>query len=83
MGDSWRLRSIPCKLWVGGGPIIGAKLVNHEGEIVQANTEVLRAIRGGGGTLGVIVELTVKAYPLDKVILWHEMLISEYRANVH
>jgi hypothetical protein len=47
--------------------ILGAKLVNHEGRIVEADERMLQAIRGGGGTLGVIVEMTIKVFPLDKV----------------
>ena len=61
---------------LGVDQIVGAKLVNHEGEIVQANTEVLRAIRGGGGTIGVIVELTVKVYQLEKVKLLYQISFS-------
>jgi hypothetical protein len=47
--------------------ILGAKLVNHEGRIVEADERMLQAIRGGGGTLGVIVEMRIKVFPLDKV----------------
>jgi hypothetical protein len=49
--------------------ILGAKLVNHEGSIVEADERMLQAIRGGGGTLGVIVEMRIKVFPLDKVQL--------------
>lgn len=34
---------------------------------MDANDEVLAGIRGGGGTLGIIFELTIKVYPLEKV----------------
>ncbi|RYP14338.1 hypothetical protein DL765_006441 [Monosporascus sp. GIB2] len=44
--------------------IIGAKLVNLKGELVNAEDELLKGIRGGGWIFGVIVELTIKAYPL-------------------
>jgi FAD/FMN-containing dehydrogenase len=47
--------------------ILGAKLVNHEGRVVEADERMLQAIRGGGGTLGVIVEMRIKVFPLDKV----------------
>ena len=56
---------------LGTEQILAAKVVNHEGKIVEANAEMLRAIRGGGGTLGVIVELTVRVYDLDKVMQSH------------
>jgi FAD/FMN-containing dehydrogenase len=47
--------------------IVGAKLVNARGEIVDAGEDLLTGIRGGGGIFGVIVELTVKVYPLSQV----------------
>lgn len=46
--------------------IIGAKIVNAKGQVVTADSELLRGIRGGGGTFGVIVELTAKVYPLKQ-----------------
>lgn len=52
---------------LGVDQIVGAKVVNHEGRIVEADDRMLQVIRGGGGTLGVIVALTIKVYPLDKV----------------
>lgn len=52
---------------LGVDQILGAKVVNHEGKIVDADEKMLQVIRGGGGTLGVIVAMTVMVYPLDKV----------------
>lgn len=52
---------------LGVDQILGAKLVNCEGEVVDADESMLVAIRGGGGCLGVIVELTIKVYPLKQV----------------
>lgn len=52
---------------LGVDQILGAKIVNFEGRIVEADERMLQVIRGGGGTLGVIVALTIKVYPLDKV----------------
>jgi FAD/FMN-containing dehydrogenase len=52
---------------MGVDQILGAKVVNWEGRIVEADQRMLQAIRGGGGSLGVIVELTIKVYPLNKV----------------
>ncbi|KAF0639677.1 hypothetical protein FPSE5266_08948 [Fusarium pseudograminearum] len=52
---------------LGVDQIIGAKIVNARGELQDANEELLVGIRGGGGSLGVIVELTIKVYPIDKV----------------
>jgi FAD/FMN-containing dehydrogenase len=52
---------------LGVDQILGAKVVNCEGKLVEGDERMLQAIRGGGGTLGVIVEMTIKVYPLDKV----------------
>lgn len=57
---------------LGVDNIVGAKLVNAKGEIVTADEELLKGIRGAGGNFGVIVELTVKAYRLEKVRLGTE-----------
>ncbi|OBT84640.1 hypothetical protein VE02_05460 [Pseudogymnoascus sp. 03VT05] len=53
---------------LGVDNILAAKVVNAKGEVVVANKELLRDIRGAGGALGVIVELTVKVYPLGQVL---------------
>ncbi|KAI1075710.1 FAD-binding domain-containing protein [Whalleya microplaca] len=53
---------------VGADQIVAAKLVNSKAEIVEANEELLRGMRGGGGIFGVIVELTVKVYPLKEIL---------------
>ena len=52
---------------LGVDQIVGAKLVNWKGELVEADAEILKGIRGGGGNFGVIVELTIKVYPLNGV----------------
>lgn len=52
---------------LGVDNILAAKVVNAKGEVVVANKELLKGIRGAGGALGVIVELTVKVYPLGQV----------------
>lgn len=52
---------------MGVDQILGAKIVNWKGRIVEADERMLQAIRGGGGTLGVIVAMTIKVYPLEKV----------------
>ncbi|KAF5979201.1 6-hydroxy-D-nicotine oxidase [Fusarium bulbicola] len=53
---------------LGVDQIIGAKIVDAQGEVQDANEELLVGIRGGGGSLGVIVELTIKIYPIDKIL---------------
>lgn len=52
---------------MGVDQIIGAKLVDATGSLVDANDEILRGIRGGGGIFGAIVELTIKVYALQEV----------------
>ncbi|RYP00865.1 hypothetical protein DL764_006388 [Monosporascus ibericus] len=52
---------------LGADQIVGAKLVNLKGELVDADGELLKGIRGGGGIFGVIVELTIKIYPLKEI----------------
>jgi FAD/FMN-containing dehydrogenase len=52
---------------LGCDNIIGAKVVNCNGEVVEAGGDMLKGIRGAGGAFGPIVELTVKLYPLNNV----------------
>jgi FAD/FMN-containing dehydrogenase len=54
---------------LGVDQILGAKIVNAHGQVQDANEELLVGIRGGGGSLGIIVELTIKVYPINKVRL--------------
>ena len=53
---------------LGVEQIVGAKIVNSRGEVVEANPAILKGIRGAGGTLGVIVESTIQVYPLNDFI---------------
>ncbi|ROW13166.1 hypothetical protein VPNG_04874 [Cytospora leucostoma] len=54
---------------MGVDQIVSAKLVNAKGEIVVATDELLKGIRGAGGAFGVIVELTVKVFPLKQILV--------------
>ena len=47
--------------------ILAAKLVNWEGKILDAEDDLLKGVRGAGPAFGIIVELTIKVYPLDTV----------------
>lgn len=49
--------------------IVGAKLVDAKGELIEASEELLKGIRGAGPTFGVITELTIKVFPLKEVSL--------------
>ena len=62
------------KYGLGLDNILGAKVVNAKGEVVVADKELLKGIRGAGGAFGIIVELTVKAYPLGHAR--HSLMIS-------
>lgn len=66
-------------IWGGYGPlnsyvglgvdnILGAKVVMANGELVDADEELLWGIRGAGGNLGVIVETTVRVYSMPKIL---------------
>lgn len=52
---------------LGADQIVGAKVVNADGAIVDADANMLKGIRGAGGAFGVLVELTIKVYPLKEV----------------
>ncbi|GAB1209143.1 hypothetical protein APSETT445_007909 [Aspergillus pseudonomiae] len=59
---------------MGADNIIAAALVTPGGELVTANAcqnkDLFWAIRGGGGgTFGVILSVTLKAYPMPSVTL--------------
>jgi FAD/FMN-containing dehydrogenase len=51
----------------GVDQILQARLVDSQAIIRDADADMLTAIRGGGGCLGIIVELTIKVYPLCQV----------------
>jgi len=59
--------SLTANFGLGVDNIVGAKIVNAKGEIVDADSELLKGIRGAGGAFGVIVELEVKVYKLKNV----------------
>lgn len=52
---------------IGAHQIVGAKIVNGEGRLVEADDRLLKAVRGGAAFFGIAVELTVKVYPLEGV----------------
>ncbi|KAF7714018.1 (R)-6-hydroxynicotine oxidase [Penicillium ucsense] len=53
---------------LGVDQIVGAKIVDAQGIICDADEIMLTAIRGGGGCIGVIVELTLKVYPKSQTL---------------
>ncbi|KAI4597988.1 hypothetical protein KJ359_003796 [Pestalotiopsis sp. 9143b] len=48
--------------------ILAAKVVNWKGEAVNAEADLLRGIRGAGGSFGIIVEMTIVVRPLTEII---------------
>jgi FAD/FMN-containing dehydrogenase len=52
---------------LGVDQVIGATIVNADGEIIKADANVLKGIRGAGGIFGIIADLTIKVYPLKTV----------------
>lgn len=53
---------------LGVDRIVGAKVINAQGEPVEADADLLKAIRGAEGAFGVIVELTISIYKLDWIL---------------
>ncbi|QMW35887.1 hypothetical protein G4B84_011416 [Aspergillus flavus NRRL3357] len=53
---------------LGVDQILDAQVVDCEGRIRHADKDMLKAIRGAGGLLGIIVEVTIKVYPLGQVL---------------
>ncbi|KAJ5893179.1 hypothetical protein N7504_009870 [Penicillium tannophilum] len=56
------------KYGLGVDQILGATVVDAEGVVREADETMLTAIRGAGGTVGVIAELKIRIYPLDQVL---------------
>ncbi|KAF5544529.1 d-lactate dehydrogenase [Fusarium phyllophilum] len=53
---------------LGVDQIIDAQYVNAEGALVDAGEEELKVIRGAGGCLGIITQMTIKVYPLKEIL---------------
>ncbi|KAJ4413984.1 hypothetical protein N0V82_008194 [Gnomoniopsis sp. IMI 355080] len=54
---------------LGVDQIVGAKLVDYKGDLLDAPDELLKGIRGAGTIFGAIVELTVKVFPLNNMLV--------------
>lgn len=55
------------KYGLGVDQIVGAQVVDGQGRVREADEAMLTAIRGAGGVVGVIVELTIRVYPVNQV----------------
>ncbi|KAJ0424376.1 FAD-binding domain-containing protein [Aspergillus carlsbadensis] len=53
---------------LGVDQIVGARVVTVTGETITADKDLLKAIRGAGGAFGVLAEVTVKVYKLDRIL---------------
>jgi len=54
-------------LGLGVDQIVAATVVSPQGEIRQADEQLLKCLKGGGGGFGIVVEMTIKVYPLPRV----------------
>lgn len=54
-------------LGLGLDNIVGARMVDSKGRVLDADASLLKAIRGAGPAFGVIVELSIKIYPFHEV----------------
>lgn len=52
---------------LGVDQIVGARVVDAQGNICDADEDMLTVIRGGGGSVAIIYELIIKVYPSKKV----------------
>ncbi|OJJ99576.1 hypothetical protein ASPACDRAFT_28881 [Aspergillus aculeatus ATCC 16872] len=56
------------KFGLGVDQILAAKVINAQGELMDADAELLKAIRGAGGAFGVVAELTIPVHRLDQTL---------------
>jgi len=71
------------KFGLGVDHLLAAKIVNANGDIVEADKQIMKGIRGAGGNFGVVVEATIKIYDFSQVlagILLFES--SDYRTSM-
>ncbi|RAH68058.1 FAD-binding oxidoreductase [Aspergillus aculeatinus CBS 121060] len=53
---------------LGVDQILAAKVINAQGGLVDADTELLKALRGAGGAFGVVAELTIPVHRLAQTL---------------
>lgn len=53
---------------LGCDQILGARIVTPEGEVVDADEELLWGLRGGGCNFGVVTGMDIKVYSLPKIL---------------
>lgn len=52
---------------LGVDQIVDAEVVNDQGEIVRADEQMLKGIRGAGGNFGIVTSLRIKVYEVNTV----------------
>lgn len=71
------------KYGLGVDHLLSAKIVDANGDIVEADENVMKGIRGAAGNFGVVIEATIKIYPfaqmLAGVIIFES---SDYRTSM-
>jgi FAD/FMN-containing dehydrogenase len=63
---------------LGADQIIGARVVDCRGHVLDADEDMLYGIRGAGSAFGVIVSLKIKIYKLDKVFRAQQSTLLGY-----
>lgn len=53
---------------LGVDQIVSARVVTADGQVKEADPELLWGIKGAGGAFGVVTDLTIKVYPLTKML---------------
>ncbi|KAG9605359.1 hypothetical protein KCU77_g840, partial [Aureobasidium melanogenum] len=56
------------KFGLGVDHLLSARIVDANGDIVEADEHVMKAIRGAGGNFGVVVEATIKIHPFAQML---------------
>lgn len=54
---------------LGVDQIVAATVLDASGVIIEADKALLKSIRGAGGAFGIILDVTIKVYPLKTVSL--------------
>ncbi|MFI6320336.1 FAD-binding oxidoreductase [Nonomuraea sp. NPDC050556] len=63
-GAGWLSR----KYGLAADSLVSAQIVTSDGELRRAEDDLLWALRGGSGNFGVVTELTLRLFPVDRVV---------------
>lgn len=63
-------------LGLGVDQIVGATIVNADGDVIEADDNLLWGIRGAGTALGIITGLKIKTYPFQPVLISHHAPVT-------